>query len=512
MISKYASQHYSSNKAWMILPIIIVLKLLANYLLIHPSYELHRDEFLHLDQARHLSWGYLSVPPLTSWISVIINWLGNSEFWVKFFPALFGALTIVAGWMIADLLNGKLFAKSLTAIALFFSVLLRINILYQPNSFYILSWTLVYLFFCRYIKTEEPKWLYMMALAFAMGLLNKYSILFLGLSLGAGILLTDSRKIFSRKHFWFACVLALALVMANLLWQLKNNFPFIHHMKELVETQLINVNRADFVKEQILFFLNSIYLLIAAMVGFARFPAFKKYRAVIISYIICILLFIYFKAKGYYAIGLYPVLIAFGAVFLEHLVTGRKLLKPLSFVIIFLLFLPLLIAFPVLKPTEIVNKEGLYKGLGLLRWEDGKDHQLPQDFADMLGWKEMALKTDSIIKTLPGNEYTVIRTDNYGQAGAINYYAGLNAVSYNADYLYWFDFSRKIDNLVLVKEVTDSDPALNDEKPYFDTIYQAALINNPHAREFGTRIYVLKKAKVELEPILKKEINEIINR
>jgi hypothetical protein len=26
----------------------------------------------------------------------------------------------------------------------------------------------------------------------------------------------------------------------------------------------------------------------------------------------------------------------------------------------------------------------------MLRWEDGKNHNLPQDFAEMPGWKEMA--------------------------------------------------------------------------------------------------------------------------
>ena len=31
--------------------------------------------------------------------------------------------------------------------------------------------------------------------------------------------------------------------------------------------------------------------------------------------------------------------------------------------------------------------------LGLLRWEDSKDHLLPQDFADMLGWKKLVFKS-----------------------------------------------------------------------------------------------------------------------
>lgn len=75
----------------MVLWVFILLKFLLQYLLISPDYDLQRDEYLHLDMSNHLAWGYLSVPPLTSWVSYLIKLLVNSVFWVKFFPALFGA-------------------------------------------------------------------------------------------------------------------------------------------------------------------------------------------------------------------------------------------------------------------------------------------------------------------------------------------------------------------------------------------------------------------------------------
>jgi len=59
---------------------LIIFKFIMQYQLISPTYELQRDEFLHIDQANHLAWGYLSVPPLTSWISYLIKILGNSVF------------------------------------------------------------------------------------------------------------------------------------------------------------------------------------------------------------------------------------------------------------------------------------------------------------------------------------------------------------------------------------------------------------------------------------------------
>ena len=81
------------RRDYLILSFFICLKFILQWLVVHPDFELHRDEFLHLDQADHLAWGYLSVPPFTSWNSVVIRWLGNTEFWVRFFPALYGALT-----------------------------------------------------------------------------------------------------------------------------------------------------------------------------------------------------------------------------------------------------------------------------------------------------------------------------------------------------------------------------------------------------------------------------------
>jgi hypothetical protein len=72
------------------------------------------------------------------------------------------------------------------------------------------------------------------------------------------------------------------------------------------------------------------------------------------------------------------------------------------------------LAFPIKSPAEIHANDKAMKNLGMLRWEDGKDHALPQDFADMRGWKELAYKTDSVYTSLnaPANTwYCVTITD-----------------------------------------------------------------------------------------------------
>ena len=153
----------------------ILLKFLLQYILISSDYDLQRDEYLHLDQGQHLAWGFQSVPPFTSWISYLIHLLGNSVFWIKFFPTLFGALTILIVWKAIEELNGNLFALILGATCILFSALLRLNTLYQPNSFDVLSWTAFYFIILKYFKTENTNWLFIGAFVFAFGFLNKYN-------------------------------------------------------------------------------------------------------------------------------------------------------------------------------------------------------------------------------------------------------------------------------------------------------------------------------------------------
>ncbi|HMJ46656.1 MAG TPA: glycosyltransferase family 39 protein [Ferruginibacter sp.] len=497
-----------------ILLVFIITKFALHYFLIHPEYDLQRDEYLHLDQGNHLAWGYISVPPVTSWIAYLIKLLGNGVFWVKFFPAAFGAVTMILIWKMIKELKGGLYALILGMFAILLSVILRINILFQPNSLDILFWTLVYYTIIKYINSNNSKWLIAAALAAGFGFLSKYNIIFLVLGLVPAILLTKLRKIFQDKMLYAGIAIALVIVLPNLLWQYRNDWPTLHQLKELSDTQLVNVKRTDFIKEQFLFFTGPAFIIIGAFIGLLFYQPFGKYRFVLWSYLITILIFIFLKAKPYYAIGLYPVLMAFGSVYMEKItVESRKRYWRVAMVVVLIgLSIPfILIAFPIKSPAEIQQKNKRYKSLGLLRWEDGKDHELPQDFADMTGWKELATKVDSIYLTLENKPGTLVICDNYGQAGAINYYSefkNIHAVSYNADYINWIELDKKITNVILVKDVYDDDSTRLKEQPLFDTILLTGEIENPYSREKGTKIFLLKKAKTDINRIIANDIKE----
>ena len=477
-----------------ILIVFVALKLVLQFVLVNPIYELHRDEFLHLNQANHLAFGFISVPPLTSLFSKIIYFMGGDLFWVRFFPALFGSLTIVFAWLIVEEIGGSLLSKILVSSALVFSVLIRINILFQPNSFDILTWTIIFYLLIRYINTDHQKWLYWLSIIVAVGLYNKYNVIFILVGLLVGILLTSQRKLLSHFTFYKALLLAFILILPNLIWQIVHDFPVIQHMKVLKLSQLDNNTSMAFIKGQLLFFFGSLPLGIAALWAFIFYKPFKSYRLIGICYVFTIALFSFLNAKDYYAIGLYPVLFAFGSVFIEKKLIGRVKLAIIPLLIIFNLSLFILIAkmvFPVMTPLEISKDQAAFEKMGMLRWEDGKNHTLPQDFADMIGWREMADKALKAYKMIPANEleYSLVFCDNYGQTGALNYYNRgkmPEAYSFNTDYIYWLPQLNKITNILLVGNKPSQDII-----EMFSDCKLVGVVENEFAREKNTGIYLL---------------------
>ena len=149
------------------------------------------------------------------------------------------------------------------------------------------------------------------------GILNKYNILFLLVGLFLALLATPQRKMFWRRETLLVLLIGFVIILPNFIWQVQHRFPVIHHMQELADRQLVNVNRGDFLKEQLLFFLSCSWLFLFTAFGLVRNPDMKRFRWIGYSYLIILALFLSLRAKGYYTIGLYPVLIAVGSVQVE---------------------------------------------------------------------------------------------------------------------------------------------------------------------------------------------------
>ena len=279
-----------------------------------------------------------------------------------------------------------------------------------------------------------------------------------------------------------------------MVWQASHHFPVVKHMQALKETQLDHNSVQGFLKGQMLFFMGSIPLIIASLIAFVSFKSFKTYRLIGIAFMCTLAIFAVLKAKDYYAIGLYPVILAFGSVYLVEILSGKIkwIIIPLLIGLNLGLFtISAKLVYPLMTPAQINENKSDFEKIGLLRWEDGQNHSLPQDFADMIGWKEMAGKALNAYQMIPENEKTttLIFCDNYGQTGALNYYNRKKmpeAFSFNTDYIYWIPKMKRIKNVIFVGNKPD-DKILE----MFSEIKFIGKVENEYAREKGTSIYLL---------------------
>lgn len=496
------------RREYRLLYLFALLKLVLPFMLQNGVYEPQRDEFLYLAEGRHMAWGYMEVPPLLSVFAWLTNLFGGGFFWIKFWPSLFGALTyLVVGRMVISL-GGRSFALLLAFLPFVFGAYLRTHYLFQPNFLEIFFWTLLAYALVRYVQSKDSRperWLWLAGVAAGLGMLSKYTMVFFAIALIGGLLLTPQRRLLWNRHSIYALAIAFLLFLPNLLWQWRHGFPVVYHMNELQRTQLQYISPATFFSEQLLFNLSVIYIWISGLVvvGFTRDGG--PYRFIGWAFVVVLTLLALGHAKGYYTLGIYPILFGFGAVGLErwtekrlrfrrYVMAGATLVAGYGFI---------MVGLPVMPPRQLAEhyaKSGVARNAGALRWEDLKDHPLPQDFADMLSWKEMTQKVAAAYATLDDREksQTLLFCDNYGEAGAVNYYGpqyGLPpAYSDNASFLYWMPENYPYNVLLLVTD--DRQEMSHAFIREFASVKLMDSITNPYARENGSLIILLKGPSV----------------
>jgi len=173
-----------------LLLLLAFIKLVFPFFLQNSFYQPHRDEYLYLAEANHMAWGYMEVPPLISVFAWVTNFFGGSLFWIKIWPALFGALTFLLLGRIILSLGGKAFALILGWLPFMLDGYMRLFFLFMPNFLDVFFWTLIAFSIIRFIQSEKNKWLYLFGVAVGLGMMSKYSVAFYTLSILAGMLMT----------------------------------------------------------------------------------------------------------------------------------------------------------------------------------------------------------------------------------------------------------------------------------------------------------------------------------
>lgn len=503
----------SAAPVWKLVAVFVSVKLLL-HLAANGLWGFHRDELLYLAMGAHLDWGFWSNPPsigLFGWLAQHLPGDGTGS--VRLIPALLGAMLVGLTGLLARELGGGRAAVAMACLsALLSPSLLRISVLFQPVVFDVFYWTLAFYFVVRYLNTGRGRWLWWVGLAVGLGLMNKYSVAFLVLGLVAALPLTPARTVFTKRAFWGAVGLALAVVLPNLIWQARNGFPVVHHMRDLHETQLVHVSGVDFVLEQ---FLNQLPVAAVWVLGlvFLFGARGRAYRLLGWVYAVVVLLLLVLGGKSYYTLGLYPMLFAAGGVWLEERV--RRWVQATLFAVaavVAVLVSPLSIPY-LSVPDMAAYGERFVAATGVdapMRWEGGRVHALPQDYADMLGWEEVAGLVAQAYRAAPDGVRTVVYCENYGQASAVERFArgdGLpRPLSFSDSYRLWTPATLPPDAAALVYV---NDDLGEDVAALFADVRLVGTVATPYARERGTRVYLCLQPRESLPAFWYRRTGEI---
>jgi len=418
----FKKENYS---LWIILSFVLLklfIHILSNTVF---AYGIFRDEFYYLACANHLDIGYVDHPPLSIWILNVNRFLfGDSLIAIRFLPALFGAFSIyLAGLIVRELKGGKI-ALILTGISITVCpILLAINNLYSMNSIDIFLWTLGAWIFIKLVKTQKPKYWISMGFIVGLGLLNKISMGWFAIGLALAILLTDLRVYLKTKWPYVTALIAFLCFSPYLIWNIQNNFAHLEFMHNASKWKYGGMNPIIFLSDQFLLMSPFGFILwLFGIFGIVWNKDLKQYRPVtIIGFTTLLILIINWHSKPEYLSPTIPMIMAGGALFVER--TFKKWLSILFVLLIGIGIVIIPLALPML-PVQTFIKFNQALGLTPANTESKELNELPQHYADMFGWENMAKQVSEVYESLPDTEKTdaVVFTQNYGEAAALEYY------------------------------------------------------------------------------------------
>jgi hypothetical protein len=491
----------------------IVLYIVAAKLVLHlltvARYAIFRDEMYYLACSRHMAWGYVDHPPLTVWIAWFSRVvLGDSPLGVRLLPILAGAAVVWLAGMLAREMGGGRFAQAMAALAVFVvPIYLVAHTWLTDNVFEQLIWMVCIWLVVRAVNTADARYWFWFGVVAGLGFENKYSIAFLLLGLVVGVALTPHRHFLKSGYLWLGVLACAAISLPNLLWEIRNHFPFlelIHNIRlsdrDVVRAPLAFIADQAMIMNPVLFplWIGGLVWLLAARDG-------RRYRLLGFTYLVVLTAFIALKAKNYYVAPIYPILFAAGAIGLERMAQGRRIGTWVrsAYVALVIAVGALLMPFsaPVLSPENFLRYQ---KAMGFQppEIEHQQNGPLPQWFADEFGWQEMVEKVAKIYKSLSPEERarTAIFSNNWGDAAAVDFYGpryGLpQAISRHNSYWIWGP--RNYDGSTMIILHSDG----RGDRQHFQSVEAVGRVEHPYSRrDEYFDIYLCRGLKENLQQV-----------
>ena len=411
-------------------PVVLIIAGISflAHVLVGNNYGYFRDELYVLAMSQHPAFGYVDVPPLVPWITLIPRLLTGNALWaIHVISALVCAGTIILTGLMARLLGGKGWVQGLAALASATALVFMANgSIYAYDVFDTFWWTLSATILIVLLRDERPQLWLAFGVVAGLGLLTKETILFWGFALIVGLLLTRQRRLLFTRWTLFGGLIAFALFLPFLLWNAANGWASVQYWAGYSQNHSAGGSPLDFLLNQILVMNPFSVLLWGAGLWFFFSKRGARYRVFGWAYLMLFVLFIAIGGKSYFLAPAYPPLFAGGAVLAgQWRAPSRRWVAAYAVVLAIVGVLLAPATIPVLPPAVYAQVYGKSGNSGAQQ-ESGDSYGLPQALADRFGWEQQVALIAQVYHSLPPGEQRVacIFTENYGEAGALMQFGG----------------------------------------------------------------------------------------
>lgn len=361
-------------------------------------YGYHRDELYFLAIGAHPAWGYVDQPPLVPLLAASMDRVGGGSLTVLRLPSALamGAVVVLAAKM-AEEFGGDQRAQFLAALATAASAFpIAVGHLVSTSTYDLLWWTLLTWLLVRALRDGGRVWLWI-GLVAGIALQTKPLVL---LFLGCVLLSMIGHRELRSRWPWLAALIAGAIWMPNLIWQIQHDLPVLEMSRALsAGSSATSEPRWLIVPFQ---FVLAVPIWSLGLWHLWRSPAMKPWQRLGLAYILALVVVLIVGGKPYYVAGFFPLLLAAAATWTSSRPpTARRsvVATVVSFAAVgVVLFLPVLPArWLPHTPIPAINS----------------------DAGETIGWPRFVA---TVGDTYASTGADVIIADNYGEAGSMLHY------------------------------------------------------------------------------------------
>lgn len=281
------------------------------------------DEDLMLAIGRHhLDWGAVDQPPLTPLLARLADAIAPGSQFVLALPAILataGAVLLTA--LMARELGGDSRSQTLAALGQGTCVAAaQFGHWLTPYTLEPALWSVVFWLLLRWIRVRDDRLLLVLGAVAGITAQTRFQVLALGIAVIASVALLGPRELLRRPALWAGAVIALLIAAPTLVWQAANGWP------QLAMAGVVSAENPQIYGTAFLVPLHGLAvtgpltlgLTVCGLIALLRGSRWREHRFLAVTFGMLFAAVVLSSGRHYYLLPLYPVLVAVGAVALQH--------------------------------------------------------------------------------------------------------------------------------------------------------------------------------------------------